>query len=447
MQTPRSKPSRLAGGALQPPPAKIIRLPKTAEWRYLAQCSGVPLASSFSLQRAMLPKARGDGLPAERPAEAALPRPHRQDPSSDHTHPGASPAALKQAGKLKSRRTPSSEEELRTRRQTDTQRHLAAAPNRSAHAGRSQISLLAGQKRAHQEHQQGRSEKQRSRNPRVVPPTVGLRSPLQGIVPDVQAFAERQRSARSVHRRANATMLARISSLLTRVSTSMMALQSASNEVFGNVTLRMNLQTEGLSALSELWVEQPDQAALWPCGGQPSWNGATHPSLISLSAPDETDLDDIATAVRLGATEIEKSRFRRKLVRLAGVDALLPSAAEMRGATCPPKSMMLQYLNSSMPADERPRVVSDDGGPSWTEVGTLQSKFPCSPFSRLPATQAHTAAAVLVKNERECSSSKRPWSEGYARPCRRALSSCGGGGGDHGGGGGDGGSGGGDHRK
>ena len=196
-------------------------------------------------------------------------------------------------------------------------------------------------------------------------------------------------------------MLARISSLLTRVSTSMMALQSASNEVFGNVTLRMNLQAEGLSALSELWVEQPDQAALWPCGGQPSWNGATHPSLISLSAPDETDLDDIATAVRLGATEIEKSRFRRKLVRLAGVDALLPSAAEMRGATCPPKSMMLQYLNSSMPADERPRVVSDDGGPSWTEVGTLQSKVPVLALLALAGnTSKHGGSSTRQERER-----------------------------------------------
>ena len=79
-------------------------------------------------------------------------------------------------------------------------------------------------------------------------------------------------------------MLARISSLLTRVSTSMMALQSASSDVFGNATLRLSLQAEGMSALSELWVEQPDHAALWPCGSEPSWNGTSHPSLISLSA-------------------------------------------------------------------------------------------------------------------------------------------------------------------
>mgnify|MGYP006903377525 CR=1 FL=1 len=116
-----------------------------------------------AMQRAMLPKARSNE-PAERPAEAAPSRPHRQDPSSDHTHPGASPAALKHAEEMRRRRTPYSEEELRSRRQIDTQSRFAASPNRSKRAGASQISLLVGQTPAHQEQKQRTNEKTEARH-------------------------------------------------------------------------------------------------------------------------------------------------------------------------------------------------------------------------------------------------------------------------------------------
>ena len=55
-------------------------------------------------------------------------------------------------------------------------------------------------------------------------------------------------------------------------------------------------------------------------------------------------------------TELELGRLRRKLHKLSGADAFLPSGLELHEARCPSSEMLLDFFNRSMPRDERPKV-------------------------------------------------------------------------------------------
>ena len=92
----------------------------------------------------------------------------------------------------------------------------------------------------------------------------------------------------------NATMRLRLGRLLTRVSASLLLALNSSSVA--------PLEAIG-SALSELWIEQPQHAALWPCAGQgPDWLAASHPSLVKLLSALDARPTTLAAAARSNAS-------------------------------------------------------------------------------------------------------------------------------------------------
>ena len=99
-----------------------------------------------------------------------------------------------------------------------------------------------------------------------------VRAPLQSVVPDAPRAPL---APRWIGR--NATKVADLTTALVHLSLRLKADQNASAGRGGAAPRSGSAVGARLLMLRDVWIEHPDDVALWPCSGQAGWVTVPHP--------------------------------------------------------------------------------------------------------------------------------------------------------------------------